>query len=441
MNEEFKVCIIGAGAGGLSMARALKRRDIAYDHFERHSDVGGVWDQNNPGSAMYDSAHMISSKTMSGFLGFPMPDDYPDYPGHKRVLAYLRSFADACGLKKQIQFSTEIISATKNEGGWDVKLGDGSKHHYDAVIAATGLAWHPRMPDYPGKFDGEIIHSSKFRNGDIFRGKRVMIIGAGNSGVDIAAEAARSADAAFLSMRRAYHFIPKHVFGMPADVFAVTGSLFPMFMQQWSLALVLRLINGDVTRHGLQKPDHLPLNSHPIVNSQAMHHMAHGDLVPKVDVERFDGKEVVFKDGSREDVDLIVMATGYQHKIPFVDENVVDPSLDHPDLFMRTILRSDPSLASIGFIEINGGVYRFYDEFADIVANYYSDLKDGNSEKVKNFQDIVKSGQFDVSGAVNYVDSPRHQVYANVLESAKQVKKLRKKMGWKALRDADLAVG
>jgi len=441
MSNEFKACIIGAGAGGLSMARALKRRGITYDHYERHSDVGGVWDQNNPGSAMYDSAHMISSKTMSGFMGFPMPDDYPDYPGHKRILAYLRSFADACDLKKNIQFSTEITSAKRLDDGWEVTLSDGSVHHYDAVITATGLAWHPRMAEYPGEFSGEIIHSSKFRNGDIFRGKRVMIIGAGNSGVDIAAEAARTADAAFLSMRRAYHFIPKHVFGMPADVFAVTGSILPMFMQQWSLAMVLRLINGDVTRHGLQKPDHLPLNSHPIVNSQALHHMAHGDLVPKVDVERFDGNEVVFKDGSREQVDLIVMATGYQHKIPFVDESVIDPSLDHPDLFMRTLLRSDPSLASIGFIEINGGVYRFYDEFADIVANYYSDLKDDNAANVQAFEEIIKSGSFNVSGKVNYVDSPRHEVYANVLESARQVKKLRKKMGWKSLKVADLAVG
>jgi len=441
MSKEFKACIIGAGAGGLSMARALKRHGIDYDHFERHSDVGGVWDQKNPGSAMYDSAHMISSKTMSGFMGYPMPQDYPDYPGHKRVLSYLKSFADACDLKDKIRFSTEITSAIKQDDGWQVTLSDGAHQKYDAVIAATGLAWHPRMAEYPGEFDGEIIHSSKFRNGDIFRGKRVMVIGAGNSGVDIASEAARSASAAFLSMRRAYHFIPKHVFGMPADVFAVTGSIMPMVMQQWSLALVLRLINGDVTRHGLQKPDHLPLNSHPIVNSQALHHMAHGDLVPKVDVERFDGKDVVFKDGSREAIDLIVMATGYRHKLPFVDEKVVDPSLDHPDLFMRTLLRSDPSLASIGFIEINGGVYRFYDEFADIVANYYRDIKDGNEAKVDKFVGIVKSGDFDVSGAVNYVDSPRHEVYANVLASAREVKKLRKKMGWKSLRDADLAVG
>jgi len=339
-------------------------------------------------------------------------------------------------LKKKIQFSTEIKSAIKTDSGWELTLNDGSSHSYDAVIAATGLAWHPRMPDYPGKFTGKTIHSSKFRNGKQFAGKRVLIIGAGNSGVDIAAEAARSGEAAFLSMRRAYHFIPKHVFGMPADVFAVTGSLFPMKIQQWSLALVLRIINGNVTRHGLQKPDHLPLDSHPIVNSQAMHHMSHGDLVPKVDVERFNGKEVIFKDGSSEKIDLIVYATGYQHKIPFVDPQVINQNEDHPDLFMRTILRNEPTLASIGFIEINGGVYRFYDEFADVVANFYADLKAG-STRADKFRDIVKSGQYDVSGAVDYVDSPRHKVYANVLESARQVKKLRRKMGWSAIKNKD----
>ncbi len=437
MRQDIKVCIIGAGAGGLSMARALKRHGIAYDHFERHADVGGVWDQNNPGSPMYDSAHMISSKTMSAFKGYPMPAEYPDYPGHRQILAYLRSFANAYDLRRAIEFSTGVESAVKENGRWTVTLDDGDVRHYDGVVAATGLAWHPRMPSYPGAFTGTAIHSSKYKSSDLFRGKRVLIVGAGNSGVDIASDAARSASKAFLSMRRAYHFIPKHIFGMPADVFAVTGSILPMKLQLYSFAFVMRLLNGDVTRHGLRKPDHLPLTSHPIVNTSAMLHMAHGDLTPKVDVERFEGNEVVFEDGSREEIDLVVYATGYVHKVPFADESLLNNSGEESNLFMRTISRKDPTFSAVGFVEINGGVYQFYDEFNDLVANYYRDLADG-SPRVAKFEQIVRSGAYDVAGKVNYVESPRHHVYANVLESMKQIKKLKRAMGWKRLVDGEM---
>jgi len=435
--SEYRVCVIGAGAGGLSMARALRRRGIAYDHFERHVDVGGVWDQANPGSPMYDSAHMISSKTMSAFLGFPMPQNYPDYPGHRQIVAYLRDFATAYDLRRSIRFGVEVTSAVKQDDGWRVTLSDGTEHRYDAVIAATGLAWHARMPTYPGTFAGEMIHSSKYRSPDLFRGKRVLVVGAGNSGVDIASDAARSADKAFLSMRRAYHFIPKHIFGMPADVFALTGSILPMKLQQWTFAVVMRLLNGDVTRHGLRKPDHLPLSSHPIVNTAALLAMAHGDLTPKVDVERFDGREVVFTDGSREDVDLVVAATGYIHKLPFADPALLASAGQESNLFMRSISRLDPTFAAIGFIEINGGVYPFYDQFADVIASYHKERAAG-SPKAAEFETIVRSGQYDVSGSIDYVDSPRHKVYANVLTSMRALKKLRRRMGWAAPRAEEM---
>ncbi|MGD9914915.1 MAG: flavin-containing monooxygenase [Rhizobiaceae bacterium] len=430
---DFRVCLIGAGAGGLSMARALQRRGIAYDHFERHANVGGIWDQQNPGSPMYDSAHMISSRTQSGFIGFPMPESYPDYPSHRQILAYLRSFADAYDLKPHIAFGTEVSRAEKQGERWTVTLGDGSQHRYDALIAATGLAWHPRMPSYPGSFAGEIIHSSTYRSPEIFRGKRVLVIGAGNSGVDIASDAARTSERTLISLRRGYHFIPKHVFGKPADVFAKAGAMMPMRFQQWTFALLLRLLNGDVTRYGLKKPDHLPLSSHPIVNSSALQAMAHGDLVPKPDVERFDGNEVVFKDGSRESVDLIVAATGYIHKVPFVDPGLIASNGVESDLFLRSLSRRDPTFGAIGFVEVNGSVNPIYDEFSDVIAAYLAERKAG-SAKAAEFERIARSGAYSVAGAVNYVDSPRHHVYANVAASLKAVKKLRRRLGWRAPR-------
>ncbi len=432
---EYRVCIIGSGAGGLAVARALRRRLIAYDQFERHSEVGGIWDQNNPGGPMYDSAHMISSKTMSAFMGYPMPADYPDYPSHRQVAAYLRSFANAYDLRRSIEFNVEVVSVEKRRNRWVVSLSDGSIRHYDAVIASTGLAWHPRMPAYPGSFAGEMIHSSAYRAPERFKGKRVLVIGAGNSGVDIASDAARTADRVLLSMRRAYNFIPKHIFGMPADVFALTGKLLPIRLQQWTFALVLRLLNGDVTRYGLKRPDHLPLASHPIVNSSALLAMAHGDLTPKVDIER---SEVVFKDGTREEVDIVVAATGYVHKIPFADQALVSNAGRESNLFLRSISRADPSFAAMGFIELNGGVWPFYDQFADIIAAYHAERAAG-TPKAAAFEAIVKSGELEVAGPIDYVDSPRHKVYANAQTSMKVLARLRRRMGWAAPRAETMA--
>lgn len=431
--RDFRVCVVGAGPGGLAMARALKRLGIAYDQFERHSDVGGIWDQANPGSPMYDSAHMISSRTLSGFVGFPMPESFPDYPSHRQIVAYLRDFADRYGLRDRIRFNVEVTSAGRDGAGWLVRLSNGSEHRYDALVAATGLAWHPRLPDYPGQFSGETIHSSQYRSADLFKGKRVLVVGAGNSGVDIACDAARTADKAFISLRRGYHFVPKHVFGKPADVFAATSAWLPLRLQQWSFALLLRLLNGDVSRYGLKRPDHLPLSSHPIVNTVALNAMAHGDLTPKPDIARFDGSAVSFSDGSREEIDLIVFATGYVHKVPFLD-----PALLADDgLFLHTISRKDPTLAVLGYLEINAGAYPYFDHFADIIAHFYADLA-AKRPRADQFRQLVEVGAYELGGSIAYVDSPRHKSYANTQAFKKVTARLRRAMGWPALRDDDM---
>ena len=204
------VCIIGGGPGGLCMARALKRQGLAYEQFERHRDVGGVWDIDNPGTPMDESAHFISSRDLSGFLDYPMPKHFPDYPSNRQILEYARAFARAFDLYDNIRFNTAVEKVEKQDDGrWQVTLAGGEQRRYRAVVCATGCNWDPNMPEVKGQFNGEIRHSVTFKKADEFRGKRVMIIGAGNSGADIACDAATHADKAFISMRRGYHFIPK----------------------------------------------------------------------------------------------------------------------------------------------------------------------------------------------------------------------------------------
>ena len=237
--------IVGAGPAGLAQARAFKRAGIAFDMIERHRNPGGIWDIENPGTPMYRSARFISSKRRSAFLGFPMPADYPDYPDHGQVLAYLQRFAEAEGLTEDIAFETRAEWIEPAEDGlWSLRLDRGPRRLYRGVVCANGMTWSPQEPEIPDHFDGELRHAVSYRDATAFRGRRVLVVGGGNTGCDIACDLTRQAAATALSLRRGYHVIPRHVLGVPADVFGAALPGVPLRLQQQTAQGLLRLLQG-----------------------------------------------------------------------------------------------------------------------------------------------------------------------------------------------------
>ncbi|MDO5737164.1 MAG: NAD(P)-binding domain-containing protein [Propionibacteriaceae bacterium] len=427
------VCIIGAGAAGLALARALRRQGVEYDHLERHAAVGGLWDIDSPGSPMYESAHFISSRTVSGFSGFDMPADYPDYPDHRQVLAYLRDFACAHGLTERIQFSTEVTALEQDGQRWRVTTDAGSSHTYDAVAVCTGSQWTPLAPGIDG-FTGEVRHSVTYRDANEFTGKRVLIVGGGNSACDIACDAARTAASASISMRRGYWFIPKHVFGLPSDIVGGKGSFLPKRVERALLQPLLRLLVGDLTRIGLQKPDHKLFDTHPVLNDQLLHHIRHGDVSPRPGIKHADGQTVTFTDDSSDEFDLILLATGYQHAVPFAQELFGDPQ--HPDeLYLNSFSRRHPGLCAVGFLETNSGAYQLFDRQAHIVAGHIAAVAAGDP-RAGIFSARIRDDHPDLTSGLEFDTSPRHKGYVDSDAFLAYLIRTGKEFGWSPVATA-----
>ncbi len=440
MTTADRVCIVGAGPAGLSAARALRRLGIGYDQYERHTDVGGIWDVDNPGTPMYESAHFISSRKVSGFHDHPMPASYPDYPNHRQILDYTRDFADTYGLREQIRFGTAVTASEHEGDGWAVTLDDGSQRTYRALICASGTTWSPRIPTIPGELTGVVRHSVTYRDPIEFRGRRVLVVGLGNSGADIICDAAVIADASFVSVRRGYHLIPKHLFGIPSDEFAESGPSLPLRVERPVFTALLRVLQGDLSRFGLPKPDHKLFESHPLLNSQLLHHLQHGDVTVKGDVVAFEGDSVRFADGSTEQVDLVLLATGYDWTVPYVPEGYFRWRDGRPDLYLTAFSREYRNLFGLSFLEVNSSAYTLFDRVSNLVAQYLRDQVHDPGRSAA-FDRMIATEQPDLSGGIRFVDSARHRSYVDARSFRKELDRVADRIGWQPLTPGMFAGG
>lgn len=423
-------CIVGAGPAGLAIARALSERGLPYTHLERHTEVGGLWDIDNPGSPMYESAHFISSKTLSAFSGYPMPEDYPDYPSHKQVKVYARNFADAYGLTERIEFGTEVTKVERvKDGTWIVTRAGGVRTRHSTLAVCSGSQWFDNSPEIPGTFSGEILHSLRYSSADYLRGKRVLVVGGGNSGADIACDAGRNAESASISLRRGYWFIPKHIFGQPVDVFAEGGPSMPMWLEQKVFGGILRLMNGNPERLGLEKPDHKLFETHPVSNTMLLYALQHGDVVARRGIRTTEGRTVTYTDGTSEEIDLIILATGYIHRIPIAQQYFGNEQ--HPDLYLSAFSREYSGLFGL-FVETNSAAWPLFDTQAQMIASYLED-RIKIPARAERFSAKIRTDDPDLSGGVTFDASSRHHGYVDSVALKKYLRKVVSSMGWNAI--------
>ncbi len=354
------MAVIGAGPVGLAVARALLQNSIPYDQLEADDELGGNWYHG-----VYETAHIISSRKTTEYADFPMPSEFPDFPSAQQMLEYLNSYAAAFGLRQHIEFKTKVVMCrpqsndgppTEGAAGnerWEVELADGERRVYKGVIVCSGHHWDKRFPSYPGDFTGEYIHSKDYKNPDQLIGKRVLVIGGGNSACDLASEAARVGRSSDLSLRRGYWFLPKFLFGVPLP--ELVPGWVPVWAQRIFLKGVLRVAIGKYEDYGLPKPNHRIFDAHPTLNTEILHYLKHGRIRPRPDVARFEGSRVVFVDGSAEEYDMIVCGTGFHLSFPFLPAGLVPVDGSNALLYAGCTLPEQKHLYIVGTPQVRYG--------------------------------------------------------------------------------------
>jgi cation diffusion facilitator CzcD-associated flavoprotein CzcO len=299
------------------MAAALKQRGIRFDQIDAGDGVGGLWRHG-----VYQGVHIVSSKKSTGYTDYPMPAHYPDFPSAGQMLRYLESFAHDRGLNDTVELRRQVVRATPlADESWQVTFDDGEQRRYKGIVVCNGHHWDKRLPRYPGRFTGTLIHSKDYKEPKQLQGKRVLVIGGGNSGCDIACESARVAAACDLSLRSGYWFLPKTAFGRPLTDLPIWN--LPVSAQRLILRALVSVFIGDYRRYGLQKPDHKLFERHPAFGTDLLNYLRQGRIKARPDIARFSGTKVHFTDGSVGDYDLIVAATGFNNAIPFLPKSLV----------------------------------------------------------------------------------------------------------------------
>jgi len=413
--DMLDACVIGGGGCGLAAAKALHDRGLTFTCFERGSAVGGLWryDNDNGLSAIYKSLQINTSRDMTAFADFPMPSGYPEFPGHEQIRDYLEAYVDRFGFRDRIRFRTTVERVVPEADGTFTVTSRAADDQVASVrvrrvLVASGHHWLPRRPALPGAFAGRTLHSHDYRTPEEFAGRRVLVVGMGNSGCDIACDLARVAERTLLSTRRGAHVLPKYLFGLPLDTICpeAVWRFAPMWLFRPAFRAVVWLNRGSLSLYGLPRPGHAVLQEHPTISSDLPSLVRERRVIMKPDVEQLDGDGVVFGDGSRERIDTIILATGYRIAFPFLDAAVMTPDDNLVRLYRNVVHPAVPNLFFIGLVQPWGAIF----PLAEAQAGWVGDLIAGRCSLPDR---VAMERTIDSDLAAmrrRYVTSPRHTI-------------------------------
>ncbi len=427
-----KVCIIGAGSSGIVCCKTFRDHGIPYDCFEASSQVGGMWvfRNDNGMSSAYRSLHINTSRRRMEYQDFPMPESLPDFPSHAEIAQYFSDYVDHHKLRDTITFRTKVERCEKRAGGgWRVTLSTGETREYDALVVANGHHWDPQWPnpDFPGEYTGIKLHSHHYidpTEPHDLRDKTVVVIGFGNSAMDIACELGQKSNArkVYLSTRSGGFIYPKYLGSRPLDEILRHPSEKPSLIERFVRTFIperiveavmlplyhwlIRSRVGEPWDYGLPKPKHTFGHTHPTISNEIHIRMGSGDVIPRPNITRLDGKTVHFADGTQVDADALIYCTGYRISFPFFDQHFIAAKDNDIALYQRIFDPQHPDLMFLGLVQPLCAMMPIAEEQSKVMAAYLTgDYHLPTAERMA--RDMVAEHE---AMKAKFTDSKRHTI-------------------------------
>ncbi|TVP49449.1 MAG: monooxygenase [Mongoliibacter sp.] len=426
MHKDIKIAIIGAGPSGITALKNILDQGLNAVVFDRNNDVGGNWiySEDESHSSVFETTHIISSKTLSQYEDFTFDDFDPetaDYPSHEELRRYFQAYAVHFGLYDHIEFSTLVKKCKKDSDGfWEIiteKAGIEERHTFSHLVVCNGHHWHPRWPEYPGKFSGEFIHSHSFKKAEPFRNKKVLVIGGGNSACDVAVETSRVSAHTAISWRRGYRIIPKFFFGQPSDKIGEKSAWIPLKIRSFFFDVLLNILVGKNRLYGLREVETKFGEIHPTINDELLYKIRHGKVKPRLDIKILEGKKVIFEDGLEEEYDAIIACTGYYLSHPFFSKELIDYSSGPVPLYLKMFHPEIENLYFIGMFQPLGCIWPGAELQSKIMALELAG-------KWKRPENIKKLCQLEVTNPhYKQIDTPRHTITVDYHKFKKELLK------------------
>ena len=377
---ENEIVIVGGGPAGLSTAGALKSIGLEAVILDQDDRIGGSW------SRRYERLHLHTVRPFSGLAGYPIPRNFPKYLSKDQYAQYLLDYAGHFDLKYFLNSPVRKIRASTDGEPHNLILETDSEHwRSQVVVVATGQFGVPVLPNWPGQdeYRGQVIHSVRYKTGSEFTGLRVLVIGVGNSGAEIAADLAeQGASFVALSIRTPAPIVPRDMLGTPVQVFGILLSRLPPRLADWIGYSLARIALGDLTRYGLRRPAWLPFTARriPIIDVGLVKAVKNGRVNVRLNISRFTQTGVVFEDGQEEAFDVVVAATGFKTGLDHLLETPGLLDANGLPMYASGQPTSQPGLFFMGFVESHRGhlyeANRASRRLATTIEKYLSSSRD-----------------------------------------------------------------